>query len=91
MGGNEAWRALANDEPAPETGTRLDAGRVVSILYTNHRQETARRRIIPRRLRFGMSDWHPDPQWLLDAVDIEKDQWRTFAMRNIRQWRSESG
>jgi hypothetical protein len=65
-----------------------DDHRVVTILYTNHRGETAERRIIPRRLRFGSSPWHPDEQWLLDAVDVEKDQRRTFAMKDVQRWGS---
>lgn len=58
----------------------------VSILYTNYRGETAVRRIIPRKIWFGKTDWHPEDQWLLDAVDVEKGAERSFALKDIRSW-----
>jgi hypothetical protein len=32
---------------------------------------------------FGETAWHPEPQWLLDVVDLEKNTERSFAMRDI--------
>lgn len=61
---------------------------VVEILYTNYRGETDRRRVVPKRIWFGETDWHPEPQWLLDAVDLAKDAERSFAMKDIAEWRS---
>jgi predicted DNA-binding transcriptional regulator YafY len=61
--------------------------KVVCIVYTNHRGEKGERRIEPIRLRFGESLWHPEAQWLLDAWDLEKNEMRTFAMKNIELWR----
>jgi hypothetical protein len=58
----------------------------VTILYTNYRGETALRRIIPKRLWFGGTDWHPESQWLLDAQDVERDVERTFALKDVRAW-----
>ena len=58
----------------------------VRILYTNYRVETALRTIVPDRLWFGKTEWHPDDQWLLDALDVEKGQKRTFAMKDVRAW-----
>lgn len=46
--------------------------RTVRIVYTNHRRETATRTIIPIRLWFGTTEWHPKPQWLVDAFDVDK-------------------
>ena len=60
--------------------------RAVRILYTNYRDETALRSIIPERLLFGSTEWHPEPQWLMEAFDVEKGQNRTFAMKDIRAW-----
>lgn len=65
-----------------------DPQQVVTIGYTNYRGETADRRIIPRSLRFASSEWHPQPQWLLDAFDVEKGAERSFAMRDIHSWQS---
>ena len=58
----------------------------VRIVYTNYRGETAIRTIRPERLHFGSTSWHPEPQWLLDAEDLEKREKRTFAMKDIRVW-----
>jgi predicted DNA-binding transcriptional regulator YafY len=60
--------------------------KTVRILYTNYRGETALRTVVPERIFFGSTEWHPEPQWLLEALDIEKAQNRTFAMKDIRAW-----
>ena len=59
---------------------------VVTIDYTNHRGERRDRRIVPRRLWFGESPWHPGKQWLLDAWDVEAEAMRTFAVAAIHSW-----
>lgn len=66
--------------------TTSDMRKVVSIVYTNYRGETARREIIPQRVWFGATQWHPEEQWLLDAFDIEKKSPRSFALRDIRSY-----
>ena len=60
----------------------------VSIVYTNHRGETATRRILPHRISFGSTEWHPEPQWLLEATDLERNVERSFALKDIREWRA---
>ncbi len=58
----------------------------VKILYTNYRGETSLRTIVPMKIWFGSTDWHPTPQWLLDAQDIQKEAERSFAMKDIKAW-----
>ncbi|TAL51163.1 hypothetical protein EPN81_00685 [Patescibacteria group bacterium] len=65
---------------------QYEGNQIVEILYTNYRNETALRRIVPRAIRFGSSDWHPEPQWLLDAYDLQKNAERSFAMSDIQSW-----
>jgi predicted DNA-binding transcriptional regulator YafY len=60
-----------------------DDQEVVSIRYRNYRGETSMRQIKPSRIWFGATDWHPEPQWLMDAMDVEKDAERSFALRDI--------
>lgn len=55
----------------------------VQMIYTNWRGETSRRMIIPRRVWFGSTDWHPEPQWLLKAIDTEKGEMRDFALKDF--------
>ncbi len=57
--------------------------RVLVIVYTNYRGEQAERRVIPARIWFGSTDWHPEPQWLLEAFDLDRGAERSFAMRDI--------
>ncbi len=58
----------------------------IEILYTNYRGETSRRVIIPAAIRFGATEYHPDPQWLLDAYDVDKQAERTFALSDVHKW-----
>lgn len=67
----------------------MTESRVVEIDYTNHRGERSVRRIEPDDdfpMRFGRTAYHPEPQWLLDAMDLDKNEERTFAMKDIHSW-----
>jgi predicted DNA-binding transcriptional regulator YafY len=59
------------------------AGEDIRFTYTNHRGETARRRVKPIELYHGSTAWHPEPQWLLRAWDLDKDNHRDFALAGI--------
>jgi predicted DNA-binding transcriptional regulator YafY len=58
----------------------------VAVLYTNWKGETAWRQIEPIEIWFGHTQWHPEDQWLLKALDSEKGAQRDFAMKDIQQW-----
>jgi hypothetical protein len=60
--------------------------RAVKIVYTNYKGITAERCIVPISVEFGSSPWHPEPQWLLKAMDMDKQQERSFAIKDIRSW-----
>jgi predicted DNA-binding transcriptional regulator YafY len=62
----------------------IDGSQILHIVYTNYRGETADRDIVPQRVWFGSTDWHPEPQWLLDALDVGKRAQRSFALKDIR-------
>ncbi len=51
--------------------------------YINHRGEQGQRRVHPIRIWFGSTEWHPEPQWLLRALDLDKDAQRDFALSQI--------
>lgn len=61
----------------------------VCIDYTNHRGERRWRNVEPRKLYWGRTEWHPEPQWLLHAFDLDKMEDRDFAMAGIHQWADE--
>lgn len=78
--------------PAPDPVARLveaitpapqPEGEPVTLTYTNWRGETAQRTITPKRIWWGATDWHPEPQWLLTAFDAEKQADRDFALKDF--------
>ena len=58
----------------------------VVIDYTNYLGVRAKRTILPHKLEFRTSEWHPEPQWILEALDCTKGQYRDFAMSMIHSW-----
>jgi predicted DNA-binding transcriptional regulator YafY len=61
------------------------AGRgALVVSYTNHRGETSVRRLEPVQVWFGSTQWHHEPQWFLNARDLDKREYRDFALRDMR-------
>lgn len=67
-------------------GVIIDATQAVRIVYKNYRGEVAVRRIRPLAIWFGATEWHPEPQWLLSATDLDKGENRDFAIKDISKW-----
>ncbi len=65
-----------------------DPAKEVVIAYTNWRGERGLRRIVPvpGGISFGSNEWHTEPQWLMEAIDVEKGAVRTFAIKDIHSW-----
>ncbi|WP_201404240.1 hypothetical protein [Kaistia sp. 32K] len=81
---NARLRASLLLTAAPEPAAAEAPGqKPVAIIYTNWRGETAERLIIPGAVWFGTTNWHPDPQWLLRAFDVEKQADRDFAPKEL--------
>ena len=83
----EEWLKQAKNisQPVP----LVYATQQVQIVYTNHRGKTRDRLIQPVGLVWSNgNEWHPEPQWLLDAVDLEKGEIRSFAMKDVYNWGS---
>lgn len=55
----------------------------LTFSYKNWRGESATRRVRPLRMWFGSTEWHSEPQWFLEALDIDKNQVRDFALVDI--------
>ena len=66
----------------------MSENNTVTIIYTNWRGETAERTIIPIKIWFGSNEWHKEEQWLLKAMDTEKNAERDFALKDISSWNS---
>lgn len=70
-------------KPFPVGFPEPDDGGDSTIRYRNYRGEVATRRIIPTRIYWGSNEWHPEPQWLIEAHDLEKEAVRTFAVSGL--------
>lgn len=65
----------------------VEAGRgaeePISFLYRNWRGEVSKRRVVPLRLWYGSTEWHPELQWLLVARCLDRGEERFFALSDI--------
>lgn len=73
-----AIASVAQQLPLSKAGNRQAP--CIPMRYTNYRGETAIRHIIPLRVWWGSTEWHPEPDWLLESVDVEKCATRDFAL-----------
>lgn len=64
-------------------------GEDIWIDYTNHRGVRRWRHVRPvtGTLSFWSNEWHPQTQWLFDAMDLDLYQRRTFALASVHGWR----
>ena len=60
--------------------------REVKIIYKNYLGEIRVRHIIPSRIWFGKTEFHPQDQWFMKAWDIDKKEERDFALKDIQSW-----
>lgn len=73
-----------------------DSTKAVLLDYTNHAGERRERRVQPLTVWFGFTAYHPDAQWLLRCIDLERtdkgaivrDAIRDFACRDIHAWKA---
>lgn len=64
----------------------MEQNKTVTIVYTNYKGVTGTRRIVPIEINFGHNEWHTEDQWLMRALDIDKNAERTFALKDIKSW-----
>jgi hypothetical protein len=52
----------------------------INVSYTNWRGETSVRRVLLSKIRFGTTEWHPEPTWLISAFDLDHPSklWKEF-------------
>lgn len=54
----------------------------IQFTYTNWRGVTSRREVIPTRVWFGSTEWHPENGWMMTGYDVAKAEWRDFALKD---------
>lgn len=62
---------------------KITTSRPMKVRYTNYRGETSNREIQGREIFFGSNEYHPEPQWLMRGIDMERFVERVFAIRDM--------
>ena len=60
----------------------------VYIKYKNYKGIISWRHIEPCGISFGANQWHEEIQWIMSAIDLDKQEPREFAMKHILQWKT---
>lgn len=58
----------------------------LKVQYKNWQGELGIRTIIPLDIFYGKTEYHPEEQWLLKVWDLEKENYRTYAVKDIQEW-----
>lgn len=53
--------------------------------YKNYKGETKIREVAPKSLKFGVTPHITEPEWLLEATDLKKNEDRCFVLKNIQR------
>lgn len=59
--------------------------RILEFGYTNHKGIYAKRRVLPAHIYHGTSKYYMERQWLLHAYDLDKKDYRDFALVKMVQ------
>lgn len=55
----------------------------LKFYYRNYKGEYAYRTVQNPLFWFGNTEFHREPQWLIKAYDVEKQDFRDFAVKDI--------
>lgn len=79
-----AWRlGDERQEIVPTLRLAAEAKAWIEVDYTNWRGVRTDRRIQPLRVYHGSNEWHSEEQLLVEAMDGEKHEVRTFSVSGI--------
>jgi len=73
--------------------TASEQPQAVLIDFTNWKGERRVRKVLPQRLAFCATLWHPEAQWMVFAIDLEDGSKgeRGFPLANIHSWQAKRG
>lgn len=57
--------------------------KALKFKYKNWEGKMAVRTVVPKKIWYGATEWHPEEGWLLKAQDLDKDAERDFAVMDI--------
>ena len=76
-------RLMKQEQAQPALAVEVSPGQTIRFRYRNWLGQIGTRTAQVVRLTYGVTEWHPEPQWLLEAVDTEKNQIRLFALNDM--------
>jgi hypothetical protein len=61
----------------------INHGAIIEFDYTYWEGNVAKRKCQVMEVYFGNNEYHQDPQWILRGWDLEKDEMREYAMKDM--------
>ncbi|MGM9923873.1 MAG: hypothetical protein ACI35R_06450 [Bacillus sp. (in: firmicutes)] len=61
----------------------IESAEKIRFDYVNWKGVKSSRKVVVTSFLYGITEYHPEPQWLLDAYDLEKEEHRVFAMKDM--------
>lgn len=55
----------------------------IRFTYKNYKGAVEDRTVYAERIYWGSTEYHPEPQWLLDAWDYSRQAKRSFALKDM--------
>ena len=76
---------MSNEKELPKEVLSILNGRrledlAIKIIYKNWRGEEGIRHILPIRIFYDSTEWHPEKQWLIEVYDLDKKANRDYAL-----------
>lgn len=80
------------DEKIPDKILEILRGKkiqrvAIKVKYKNWKGEIGMRNIIPMNIFHGSTEFHKEEQWLLKVWDLDKKDYRTYALKDIQEWK----
>ena len=58
----------------------------IKVEYKNWKGEVGIRTIFPLDIFHGSTDYHKEEQWLLKVWDLDKNEHRTYTLKDVQRW-----
>jgi len=59
----------------------------INVIYKNYRGESGLRKIFPFEIFYGKNEYHKEEQWLMKVWDLDKEDFREYALKDIIEWK----
>jgi hypothetical protein len=78
---------IKQDEEAMsvQRAVQVNPGDIIRFNYTNYKLETEWRRAKVKHFWFGSSTYHTGEQWFCNAFCLDRNDYRNFALRDMRE------